>query len=72
MRTLAKIIMPCFDWRIETDYQTYNVYRMYSEYDPERGVKNHKFLEQKCGCMRECLAFIMDFERNATIEQFVH
>lgn len=72
MRTLAKINMPCFDWRIETDYRSYNVYRSYEEYDLERGVRKHKILEQKCGCMSECLAFILDFERNATIEKAVH
>lgn len=67
-RTLAKIEMPCFDWRVETDYRTFKVYRTYRDYDPVRGVQNHKVLEQKCGCMTEALAFILDYERNATIE----
>lgn len=71
-RTLAKINMPCFDWRVETDYRTFKVYRTYADYSIEKGVQKHKVLEQKCGCMSECLAFIMDYERNATIERFVH
>ena len=71
-RTLAKIEMPCFDYRVETDYKTFNVYRVQEEWDAERGRKKHKIMMQKCGCMSECLAFIMDYERNATIEQLVH
>ena len=61
--------MPCFDWRVETDYRTFKVYRTYAEYDLEHGAMKHrKVLEQKCGCMAEALAFILDYERNASIE----
>lgn len=66
-RTLAKIEMPCFDYRVETDYKTFNVYLVQEERDAERGRKKHKTLIQKCGCMSECLASILDHERYVTI-----
>ena len=63
---MAHIRMYHAEWKIITDFKTFNVYRLYTTLG-EHGIIHHKTLEQKCRSMADCLAFILDMENIASI-----
>lgn len=66
-KTMATISMYHADWKIITDFNDFKVYHVCNVLGEDGYIHTRKILMQKYKNMKECLAYILDFERIADI-----
>ena len=63
---LAKIQIGAHLFRVKTT-GSYNTFIIYHEYRDMHYKKHVHIVDKTCGCMQECLATILDYYRNMTL-----